>query len=117
MMHMHDHMMMMTSPDCRAEDDAWLTSLAYCFDTQCDGKVPLWQLEKLWTETATGVPGMPAKWSYQEARSQVNETPHMDWMRGHTLDMTMGVPKTLWTTWNNFMPVMDRNNVLLYRYS
>jgi hypothetical protein len=45
MMAMGDHAMMMTTPSCRAGDGAWLTSLAYCFDAKCDGKVPLWQLE------------------------------------------------------------------------
>jgi hypothetical protein len=110
MMHMGDHMMMATSPDCRANDDAFLTSLAYCFDTQCAGKVPIWQLEQCWAE-------VPAKWSYQEARKQVNGTPHMEWMRGHTLNMTMLVPQISWANWNNFMPVMDHNTALLYRYA
>ena len=117
MMDMGDHTMMMATPQCRAGDDAWLTSLAYCFEDKCDGKVPLWQLEQLWTETATGAPGVPAKWSYQEARSQIDGKPHMAWMSGHTLNMTMTAPEVLWTNWNNFMPVMDYNTVLLYRYS
>lgn len=117
MMHVGDHMMMRTGANCYAGDDAFLTSLAYCFDTQCDGKVPLWQLEQLWLDTATGAPGLPAKWGYQIARSHVNGTPHMAWMSGHTLDMTMVVPETMWATWNHFIPVMDHNNILLYRYA
>lgn len=117
MMDMGDHAMMMATPDCRANDESWLTSLAYCFDAKCDGKVPLWQLEQVWAETATGVPDVPAKWSYQEAREQVTEEPHMAWMTGHTLNMTMTVPDAMWTTWNHFMPVMDWNNILLFRYS
>ena len=117
MMDMGDHAMMMTAPECRADDDAWLTSLAYCFDNKCDGKIPLWQLEQLWIETATGSPDVPAKWSYQEASSQVDGEPHIAWMRGHTLNTTMTVPEDLWTNWNNFMPVMDHNSVLLYKYS
>lgn len=117
MMEMGDHAMMMTAPACRAEDDAWLTSLAYCFDNKCNGKVPLWQLEQLWTETATRSPAVPAKWSYQEARSYVEGEPHMAWMSGHTLNMTMTVPEVMWTNWNNFMPVMDHNSILMFKYS
>lgn len=117
MMDMGDHAMMMATPQCRADDDAWLTSLAYCFDIKCDGKVPLWQLEQLWAETATGVPTVPAKWSYQEARNQVQGEPHMAWTKGLTLNMTMTVPELLWTNWNHFMPVMDHNSVVMFRYS
>src|ERR1700753_2324525 len=48
--------MSMASPECYATDDAFLQTLAYCIHTRCPGPkekerdVPLWKIEKWWTE-------------------------------------------------------------------
>ncbi|ORY01996.1 hypothetical protein BCR34DRAFT_89831 [Clohesyomyces aquaticus] len=42
MHYMGNHMAMMTTPHCRANDEPFLTSLAYCFDHMCNSTYPLW---------------------------------------------------------------------------
>lgn len=116
MPHMGAMMMAMTTADCRANDDAFLTSLAYCFEAQCVG-VPVWQLEQYWAAGTTGTPGVIAKWNYQTALEHINGTPTSTWMMGHTLNTTMLVPPAPWGIWNHFLFVMDHNTILLYRYA
>ncbi|ORY01997.1 hypothetical protein BCR34DRAFT_605742 [Clohesyomyces aquaticus] len=60
---------------------------------------------------------MPPKWSYREALGHVNGTTHMAWHFGMPLNMTVGPPMATWNNWDHFMPVMDHNSILLYRYS
>lgn len=117
MMHMGNHMTPMTSPECIAESEPFLTSLAYCFKSQCAGRVPLWELEQLWAITTTGDLAVPAKWTYQEALEQLNSTPQEEYVTGETLNKTLLLPLTALRTWSHFMPVMDHNSILLYRYA
>lgn len=122
MMHGHDDgghggmSMGMTSPACRAGDDAFLTSLAYCMSTKCQN-VPVWQLEQYWAAMTTGSPTVPAKWDYHAALAQVTTSPTEAWAPGKTLNSTMLVPEKTYNIQFRFLPVMDHNSILLYRYS
>ena len=108
--------MAMTSPDCYASDDAFLTSLAYCFKVNCPN-LPLWQLEQYWADAASGVPAVPPKWSYQTALDHVNGTPSAEYTAPDTLNSTMLVPHMAYHTWSRFMPVLDHNSAKMYIYS
>lgn len=113
------HMMPATSPDCRAGDTAYLTSLAYCLDTKCPPEVLLWEKEQFWVAPeTTGDAAIPAKWSYQVALEQLLEgIPNVTWAMGNTLNVTMVVNDTFWCIQYRFWPVMDHNSILMYRYS
>ena len=66
----------MTTPQCRASDTPWLTSLAWCMHTQCAGyDVSASDLEKFWEEQITGDPTVVAKWTYAEALFNISQPP------------------------------------------
>lgn len=57
-----------TSPECYAQDTAWLTTLAYCINQTCTDNSKF-ELEAYWAERATqSVRGnkLQPKWTYQE---------------------------------------------------
>ncbi|CAO2651950.1 Nn.00g002330.m01.CDS01 [Neocucurbitaria sp. VM-36] len=57
-----------TSPECYAQDTAWLTTLAYCINQTCTD-IPKFKLEAYWAERVTkSVRGnkLEPKWTYQE---------------------------------------------------
>lgn len=57
-----------TSPECYAQDTAWLTTLAYCINQTCTD-LPKFKLEAYWAERVTkSVRGnkLEPKWTYQE---------------------------------------------------
>ncbi|KAK4096395.1 hypothetical protein N658DRAFT_569889 [Parathielavia hyrcaniae] len=83
-----------TSPDCRAGDTPYLTTLAWCLHTKCAPyNVPTSRLEAVWEEKATGVGSVPAKWSYTEALLQVAEPPTRQLVMGDSINATMLAPE------------------------
>ncbi|KAK4186937.1 ferric reductase like transmembrane component-domain-containing protein [Podospora australis] len=64
-----------TSPECRAGDTPFLTTLAYCMSTMCDSSIPASKLEKFWEQQATGSKTVAAKWSYGETLAKIQEAP------------------------------------------
>jgi predicted ferric reductase len=64
-----------TTPECRAGDTPWLTTLAYCINSTCPEDIAAWKLEKYWVDECTGDPSTLPKWSYQEALNQITEKP------------------------------------------
>ncbi|KAI5360102.1 putative ferric reductase transmembrane component-like domain-containing protein [Septoria linicola] len=65
------------SPECYANNDRFLQSVAFCVSQHCQD-VPTWQLEQWWAERIPGrTPGQPApKESYQEALANVDTPPN-----------------------------------------
>jgi hypothetical protein len=108
--------MAMTSPSCRASDQAYMTTLAYCMNTKWGG-VPAWQLEEYWATAAATVPTVAAKWDYRTALEHVAEAPTMMWAMGMTLNHTMLAPEAGFRIQSWFIPVMYRNSTLLFRYA
>lgn len=95
-----------TSPECRAHDDAYLTSLAWCLNTKCaEYDVPTSRLQSIWEHEATGDPSVPAKWSYSEALLNVGDPPTRQLVMGDTLNTTSLAPES-WATVFNTAVVM-----------
>lgn len=68
----HDHGAGPTSPECRANNEPWLTTLAYCINATCTDVAP-WKLEKYWADKCTGDPAVPAKWTYAQTLMQLEK--------------------------------------------
>ena len=74
---------------CTSENDAFLTTLAYCINSTCQAdNVPTWKIEKYWADQATGDPAILAKWTYGEALTQVVRPPNRVWESGEVLNYT-----------------------------
>ncbi|KAM0433174.1 hypothetical protein ACHAQK_009353 [Fusarium lateritium] len=73
-MHHGDFKTMHTEPSCRANDTAFLTSMAWCINTKCADKKAS-KIEGYWEEWLTGSPSVPAKWSYAQALAEVDPQP------------------------------------------
>ncbi|CEI67977.1 hypothetical protein FVEN_g7750 [Fusarium venenatum] len=72
----HGHMMMamVTTPACRANDTAFLTSTTWCLSVKCaDQHVS--KLEAYWEEWVTGDKDVVPKWTYSEALAEVDPRP------------------------------------------
>ncbi|KAF2748707.1 hypothetical protein M011DRAFT_457430 [Sporormia fimetaria CBS 119925] len=69
----HSHGAGPTSPDCRAGDTAWLTTLAYCINSTCTDVAP-WRLEQYWADKCTGDPSVQPKWTYAEALVELEKS-------------------------------------------
>lgn len=105
-----------TTSACRAVNDFFLTSLAYCIKSQCLN-IPIGDLELYWIAQTTGDRNVPAKWNYATTLQHINGTPGITWVPGYSLDSTMLVPQASWDIQYKFLQVMDHNSNLLYKYS
>lgn len=97
-----DEMMMETSTECYATDDAFLQTMAYCISQKC-GAVQQWELEKYWKDNLPGSGAVqPApKWTYQEALSKISSPPNQTVVGGDPLNKTMLVSEDDWlANWN-----------------
>jgi hypothetical protein len=108
--------MAMTSPACKASNEPYLTSIAYCMKQKCES-APVWQLEQYWATMITGSPTVMPKWDYHTTLDHVGPAPTVQYMPGVTVNSTMLVNEKSWTIQNHFAAVMDHNSVLLYRYA
>lgn len=81
-----------TTPECRAGDTSFLTTLAYCISTHCDAdNVPAWKREKYWADKTTGDKTVLPKWTYAQALVQVDGTPEKELGEDEMLDFTAKV--------------------------
>ncbi|CAG1959089.1 unnamed protein product [Fusarium graminearum] len=72
----HGHMMMamVTTPACRANNTAFLTSTAWCLSVKCaDQHVS--KLEAYWEKWVTGSKEVVPKWTYSESLAEVDPRP------------------------------------------
>ncbi|KAK5651922.1 hypothetical protein OQA88_11581 [Cercophora sp. LCS_1] len=86
-----------TSPECRASDSAFLTTLAYCINSTCD-TVPAWKKEKYWADQATGDPAVSPKWTLSEALANIREAPSREVGEDESLNFTALVSYETWAT-------------------
>ena len=94
--HMHGESGM-TSPQCRAHDTAFLTTLARCMSTNCPQyHVPSSRLEKFWEEQCTGDPTVAPKWDYGTALQHVTQPLTREITKDDTLNFTALVPEAAW---------------------
>ncbi|KAF2867716.1 ferric reductase like transmembrane component-domain-containing protein [Massariosphaeria phaeospora] len=70
----HSHGAGPTSPECRAGDTPWLTTLAYCIKSTCIDVAPF-RLEAYWAEQCTGDAAVQPKWTYQETLTELEKVP------------------------------------------
>ncbi|RSM00395.1 hypothetical protein CEP52_009120 [Fusarium oligoseptatum] len=66
----------MTSPECRAENTHWLTTLAWCIKTECaEYHIPVSKLEGFWEKESTENPAVAPKWSYSTSLQKISKSP------------------------------------------
>lgn len=99
-----------TSPECRAHDSAYLTTLAWCLRTKCaQYEVPTSRLEAIWEEEVTGDVSVPAKWSYTEALLNIDDPPTGQLVMGDTINATSLAPAS-WDIVFNTAVVMSHES-------
>ena len=79
----------MTTPECRAQDTPFLTTLAYCMETKCAPyQVKPSLLQKYWEDQTTGDKAVTAKWTYASTLQQITEPPSLELGEEQTLNFT-----------------------------
>lgn len=90
-------MTVMTMPDCRAGDSPYLSTLAWCMKNECAAySIPESDLQTYWEVSATGDPGVSAKWSYAIAIDRAADGPSGELGEHETLNFTAVVPHYSW---------------------
>jgi hypothetical protein len=101
---------MYTFPACYAQDDHYLTSMAYCLNTKCPARnltpaQAIWfssdrvsdaKLTWFWENRITGDHNVVPKWTYAEALAQVTELPTQVVSGTETLNFTGLANDTTW---------------------
>jgi hypothetical protein len=68
------HSPVFTPPKCKANNEAFLTSVASCLSDKCSEE-KMSKLEGFWEESVTGTKDVPARWTYNEALAEVQDKP------------------------------------------
>ncbi|ROT42207.1 hypothetical protein SODALDRAFT_266785 [Sodiomyces alkalinus F11] len=90
----HHHAHVMTSPECRAGNEHFLRSLAWCISTKCaDAGLSTPEIEEFWFRVSTDDPAVPPQWSYTEALRTVEEPPVRELGHGDTINATVRTPE------------------------
>lgn len=90
-----------TTSSCRAGDEPYLTTVAWCISTKCAPfGVPVSRLEEVWELEVTGDPSVRAKWSYTEALLNVDGPPTRMLAMGDKLNATLLTPASWQTSYN-----------------
>ena len=117
----HDHSggEVVTTPECRAQNDPFLTTLAWCMKTTCaDFDVEVWRLEKYWIEKASeeeDVSVLP-KWAYGQALEQVMEPPSRTYDEIEIMNTTVIVPHSSWDAERWTLEMFEAQETLHSRY-
>jgi hypothetical protein len=92
-----DHGSATPSPECYANNEPFLTTLAWCMHLYCDG-VEVEDLEKYWRLNVAGrqVEQPVPKWTYQEAMQNISSPPTESVEATDTLNVTALVAKESW---------------------
>lgn len=114
--HMHGNSAM-TSPQCRAGNTAFLTTLAWCMSTKCAPyRVPTSRLEKFWEEQCTGDPTVAPKWDYGKTLQQVAQPPTRRLSKDDTLDFTALAAEATWELQFSTLTVFEAEERVHARY-
>jgi hypothetical protein len=111
-----------TTPECRAGDSSFLTTLAWCMKTKCVGAYAAedWELEKYWREKVTGDPTVKAKWSYGEALSMVKGVPDREFDADEeglsVLNFTAVVNQEKWDLYRTTKETFEYGEIMHSRY-
>ena len=104
----------MTSPQCRASDTPWLTTLAWCVDTHCTAyNVSISELEAFWEAQATESPTVDPKWSYSMTLFNITHPPTQELTQtDETLNSTALVNSMVYQAQYNALTTVQRENVV-----
>lgn len=118
-MEMDGHAHAMSSSDCRAQDSAWLTSLAYCIQSRCEPfGVPTSKLESYWEKESTKSAGLvKPKWSYGASLANIQETPTLEAEEEGTMNFTALSADDKWFLQWNTMDSFARSEYVTATYS
>ncbi|KAK0622784.1 ferric reductase transmembrane component 4 [Immersiella caudata] len=90
-----------TTPSCRAGDEPYLSTVAWCMSTKCaEFDVPVSRLEEVWALRVTSNPSVRAKWSYTEALLSVDSPPNRTLVMGDKLNITSLAPASWQVSYN-----------------
>ncbi|KAI9770290.1 MAG: hypothetical protein M1840_003449 [Geoglossum simile] len=107
----------MTSPQCRAGDTAFLTTLAWCISTNCaQYHVSTSRLEKYWEEQCTGDPAVAPKWGYSAALLNITQPPTQGLTKGDLLNFTALTPEAAWDIQLRTLTFVEREEALHAKY-
>lgn len=104
----------MISPQCRAGDTPWLTTLAWCMRTKCaEFYVSTSELESFWETQSTGNPAVAPKWSYSSTLFNVTQAPTQELtLVDDTLNSTALVSPSVYEAQYNALTAVQRENVV-----
>ena len=108
----------MISPDCRAGDTSWLTTLAWCMSIKCaEFEVSTSELEHFWEGQSTGDPAVAPKWSYSTTLFQIAQPPTQELTEANdVLNFTALVSPAIYKAQYNALTAVQRENVVESRY-
>lgn len=111
--HMDSHSDM-TSPQCRADDIPWLTTLAWCMRIKCANySVSTSELEAFWEKESTGDPLVAPRWSYSTTLFNIVEPPTRELTKADdTLNFTALVNPAVYGAQYNALTAVQRENVV-----
>ncbi|KAL8372553.1 hypothetical protein RB595_002067 [Gaeumannomyces hyphopodioides] len=101
-----------TTPQCRAFDAAFLTTLAWCMRSTCAAEP--WVLEKYWAEKTTGDGTVPM-WTYQQTLARI-EAPTRTLPAHGVLGFTALVDMDVWAATRDTLVAFERAETLNSRY-
>lgn len=104
-----------TSPQCRAGNTVWLTTLAWCIKDQCAKyNIPTYQLEEYWWKHVTDSPSVKPKWDYSSTLFNIPQLPNRTLTKDDTyLNTTAALvdPGTYLSQYNALTAVQRENVV------
>lgn len=113
----HSHGSGPTSPDCRANDEPFLTTLAYCMKEHCDDAgVSVWRRERFWNDHVTGGENVLPRWDYSEALALIDDPPVIKFNSSEVLNRSVLLPEASYSMQNNFNVMFDHLESLQSTY-
>ncbi|KAL9045864.1 MAG: hypothetical protein Q9214_001168 [Letrouitia sp. 1 TL-2023] len=107
----------MTSPQCRASNTAFLTTLAWCMRMKCAPyNVPTSILETFWEKYCTGDPTVAPKWDYGTTLRHVVQPPNRELTSDETLNSTSLVPHYGWNRQYHTLTFLETEESVHARY-
>lgn len=106
------------TPECYANNDRFLQSVAYCISQHCQD-VEIWKIERWWTTKMPGTkPGQPEpKESYQQTLARVMTPPNVTIPTDQVLmDENTLVEEETWLAHYNGDLIFEKNEATHVRY-
>jgi predicted ferric reductase len=108
-----------TSPECRAGNSPYLTTLAYCINSTCTEDVEMWKLEQFWAEQSTGDPAVQPKWSYQDTLNEMQgcDLPTKELEEDEIMEETVTFDPVAWEAFRGTMWSFENGETTHSRYT